>query len=144
MEPPTWWPATCVFWGRKHSWTDGLAPRYTVLQPGSHCHTKMIPHVAELILGLVRPDVVGKKNLLRLGAKRGIGNLHFTSKEVGEGVSGVDSSPTLDGESSSARASIQTQVITCGRESIMRMTISDRSSGKTSRRGRCKSHIRSG
>jgi len=55
---------------------------------------KMIPRVEELILGLVRPDALGKKFLLAMTAKRGRVNPHPTNNEAGKGVSGVDSSPT--------------------------------------------------
>ena len=54
---------------------------------------KLVPQVEELILGLVRPDALGKKFLLAMLAKKGRSNHHPTSNDTGEGVSGVDSGP---------------------------------------------------
>lgn len=83
-------------WGPNLSIESVLRPR--ILHLDTQCYDqhlittlKMIPHVEELILGLVRPDALGKKFLLAMAAKRGRGHLH--GKEAGEGASGVDSGP---------------------------------------------------
>jgi hypothetical protein len=85
-------------WGPSISIESILRPR--VLHLDTQCYDqhlitvlKIIPQVEELILGLVRPDALGKKFLLAMVAKKGRGNLHPTSNEAAEGVSGVDSSP---------------------------------------------------
>jgi hypothetical protein len=85
-------------WGPNASIERILRPR--ILHLDTQCYDqhlitalKMIPHIEELILGLVRPDVLGKKFLLAMAAKRGKGSLHPTSNEVGEGTSGSDISP---------------------------------------------------
>jgi len=85
-------------WGPNISMKSILKPR--ILHLDTQCYDqhlitvlKILPHVEELILGLVRPDALGKKFLLAMVAKKGRGNVHPTSIEAGEGVSGVDSSP---------------------------------------------------
>ena len=85
-------------WGPNLSIESILRPR--ILHLDTQCYDqhlittlKMIPHVEELVLGLVRPDALGKKFLLAMAAKRGRGHLNLTSKEAGEGASGVDSGP---------------------------------------------------
>jgi len=83
-------------WGPNASMESIIKPRILHLDTQCYDHhlitvLEMIPHVEELILGLVRPDALGKKFLLAMVAKRGRGNFHPTSIEAGEGVSSVDS-----------------------------------------------------
>jgi hypothetical protein len=54
---------------------------------------KMNPGVEELILGLVRPDALGKKFLLAMLAKKGRENTHLPNNDAGESVSGTGSGP---------------------------------------------------
>ena len=85
-------------WGPNVAIERVIRPR--VLHLDTQCYDqhlitalKMTPQVEELILGLVRPDALGKKFLLAMVAKRGRANLHPTNNEEGVAVPGIDSSP---------------------------------------------------
>ena len=75
-----------------------LKPR--VLHLDTQCYDQhlitalmMVPQVEELILGLVRPDALGKKFLLAMLARKGRGNHHLTSNDPGKSVGGNDGGP---------------------------------------------------
>jgi len=85
-------------WGPNASMESIIKPRILHLDTQCYDHQlitvlKMIPLVEELILGLVRPDALGKKFLLAMVAKKVKGNHQPTSFEAGKGASSVDSSP---------------------------------------------------
>lgn len=86
-------------WGPNVSIERVLRPR--VLHLDTQCYDqhlitalKMIPQVEELILGLVRPDALGKKFLLAMLAKKGRDSLRPMNDDAGDGVSGVATGPT--------------------------------------------------
>jgi hypothetical protein len=54
---------------------------------------KIIPQIEELILGLVRPDALGKKFLLAMLAKKGRGKPQRINHDGDEGISGSCSGP---------------------------------------------------
>ena len=83
-------------WGPNVSIEGFLRPR--VLHLDTQCYDqhliialKLVPQVEELVLGLVRPDALGKKFLLAMLAKKGRENHRPTSKDAGKGI---DSGPT--------------------------------------------------
>jgi hypothetical protein len=85
-------------WGPNILTDRTLKPR--VLHLDTQCYDqhlittlKMNPGVEELILGLVRPDALGKKFLLAMLAKKGRENTHLPNNDAGESVSGTGSGP---------------------------------------------------
>lgn len=85
-------------WGPNLSIERVLRPR--VLHLDTQCYDqhlitalKMMPQVEELILGLVRPDALGKKFLLAMIAKKGRDSVRSTNTDAGNDVLGVDTGP---------------------------------------------------